>query len=84
MSALISGKNYPNPASDYTWIKLTEAAKGGVIEVFNMDGAIVLSANVGDNTLYRLDVSKIMSGIYTCRLKTASGRSDSFRLVISR
>ncbi|HBZ65635.1 MAG TPA: hypothetical protein DEO70_02280 [Bacteroidales bacterium] len=84
VNALISGNNYPNPASDYTWIRLADAAKGGVIEVYNMNGAVVLSANVGVNTLYRLDVSKINSGIYTCRLKTAAGESDSFRLVISR
>lgn len=68
VNTLLSGQNYPNPASGYTWIAVSKEAEGGILEIYNMSGNLVLTRHLGSELLYRIDLSGLSSGIYTYRV----------------
>ncbi|MBK6966500.1 MAG: Omp28-related outer membrane protein [Bacteroidales bacterium] len=84
MNSLISGQNYPNPASEYTWIAVSEAAAGGTIEIYNLNGTRVITRPLGSETLNRIDLSNLPSGIYTYRIVKGNEVSGSKKLTVIR
>jgi hypothetical protein len=84
MSSLISGQNYPNPASDFTWIAVSEEAAGGVIEIYNISGTRVFTRQLGSEMLNRIELSSLPSGIYTYRVVNGKKTSGSKKLIVIR
>ncbi|MDY0102002.1 MAG: Omp28-related outer membrane protein [Lentimicrobium sp.] len=84
INTLLNGQNYPNPASDYTYIRVTEAAKTGVIEIYNLKGQIVSSQTIDNSMLTRIDVSHLPEGVYAYRVISANNTSEARKLTIVR
>jgi hypothetical protein len=84
INTLLSGQNYPNPANDYTYIRVTEAAKNGTIEVYNLKGQVVLSQTIGNSMLARIDVSQLPEGVYAYRVISANNTSEARKLTVIR
>ena len=82
MNALISGQNYPNPASDYTWIKVTEAAANGTIEIYSLNGKLVMQQGLGNTILNRVDLGSLPSGMYSYRIVSGNKVSEARKLTI--
>lgn len=82
VSALMNGQNYPNPASDHTWIKVTEAARGGNIEIYTMNGIKAANQPVGNESIVRVDLSGLATGVYTYRVVSGSSVSEARKLTI--
>ncbi len=58
---------YPNPASDYITIKTNETEQNSLIEIFDDAGNLVIS-KVQKTKPYKVDLSKIKSGLYVLKL----------------
>lgn len=82
VNSLLSGQNYPNPADDYTWIAITNAAKGGILEIYNMNGKKVMTQQLGGELIYRISLTNLPSGIYTYRVVNGNNNSESRKLSI--
>lgn len=81
-NALITGQNYPNPASDYTYIAISKEATGGVLEIYNMSGLKVLSQELNNGLLYRINVTDLNSGVYSYSIVKNNTRSVARKLII--
>lgn len=84
VNSLKSGQNYPNPASDYTYINVNEASKGGRIEVYNTNGQIVASQSIGNSVLVRLDLSNLSEGMYIYKVVSGNITSEARKLTVIR
>lgn len=84
VNALMSGQNYPNPASEYTYIPVSKAAQGGVIEIYNLNGKRVLTQKVGSDLVYQVNLSKLPSGFYTYRVVNGNNISETHKLSVIR
>ncbi len=84
MKALSLGQNFPNPASDYTWISVSESASGGTLEIYNLNGTRVITRTLGKETLIRVELKNLPSGIYTYRIVKGSVVSGSKKLTVIR
>lgn len=80
--ALMLGQNYPNPAQSYTFIPVNNANKGARLEVLDMNGRVVKSAQMNESVLYKLNVEDLPQGLYTYRLLNGSQVSASYRLQV--
>ena len=79
---------YPNPAGEQTTISFTNAVKEQVaVQVFNMQGAVVLNLPVKDYASgqhqIKLDCSSLNAGVYHIRL-TAGSKAFNQKLTISK
>lgn len=82
VNALMTGQNYPNPASEYTYINLNEKAAGGTLEVYNMSGVRVMNIKLGNSILCKVNVSALPSGIYTYRVVNGNSVSQSRKMSV--
>lgn len=60
---------YPNPANDKLNIDIEEKA---TLEIVNVQGQIVDRKSLTEN-LHIIDISNLVSGVYTLRIKTSNG-----------
>jgi hypothetical protein len=84
MKALSLSQNYPNPASDYTWLAISESGHGSTLEIYNLNGTRVINRPLGNETLIRLELKNLPSGIYTYRIVKGSEVSGSKKLTVIR
>lgn len=84
MNTLMNGQNYPNPAKDYTWLKVSEEAAGGMIEIYNLSGNLVKQQKLGDNILNRIDLSNLPTGMYSYRIVAGNKVSEARKLTVVR
>ena len=84
VNTLLSGQNYPNPASDYTFINVSEVARGGMVEIYNLNGQLVSSQSVGNSALVRLDLSNLNKGMYVYRVVSGNTTSEARKLTVIR
>lgn len=84
VQTLMSGQNYPNPAGDFTFIPLNEAAAGGILEVYSLNGKLVLRQETGNQKLLRVDLSQLKSGIYSYRVLAGNKASETLKLTVIR
>ena len=84
INCLISGQNYPNPASDYTYINVNEAAKGGMIQIYNLNGQLITNQSVGNSAIVRLDLSNLNEGMYIYRIVSGNTTSEARKLTVIR
>ena len=84
VNALLNGQNYPNPAKEFTYIKVTEAAKGGSIEIYNMNGQVISNQNIDSSLLTRIDVSQLPEGVYVYRVISGNNTSEARKLTVVR
>jgi hypothetical protein len=64
-----SYKLYPNPAYDKLYIEIDEKA---TLEIINIQGKILDTKSLTDK-VNNLDLSNLVSGVYTLRIKTDRG-----------
>ena len=84
LNSLLSGQNYPNPASDYTFVNVNAAAKGGKVEIYNLNGQLISSQSVGNSMLIRLDLSSLSEGMYVYRVVSGNTTSEARKLTVIR
>jgi len=84
VNTLINGQNFPNPASDYTFIKVTEAAAGGSLQVYNLSGNLVMQQELGNTMLQRINLSNLPSGLYSYRIVSGNKVSEARKLTVIR
>ena len=84
VNSLISRQNYPNPASNYTYINVEEAAKGGMIQIYNLNGQLISSHSVGNSALVHLDLSNLNEGMYVYRIVSGNITSEAHKLTVIR
>ncbi len=84
VNTLLSGQNYPNPANDFTFIKVTEAAKGGMIEIYNLKGQVVSTQSIDNSMLTRIDLSQLPEGVYAYRVVSGNNTSEARKLTVIR
>ncbi len=84
VNALLNGQNYPNPASDYTFVNVNEAARGGRIEIYNLNGQVVAIQPIENSTIVRLDLSNLNKGMYVYRIVSGNTTSEARKLTVIR
>lgn len=84
MDALTTGQNYPNPASDFTFINVTEEGSGGIVEIYNINGTKVMESQIGNRLVQRINLEQLPSGIYTYRVIAGNKISASRKLLIAK
>lgn len=82
VNALMTGQNYPNPASNYTFIPVSKAAQGGTLEIFNLNGQRILTQQIGSDLLYQINLTELPSGFYTYRVVNGRNISESHKLSV--
>ncbi|MGE5383692.1 MAG: Omp28-related outer membrane protein [Omnitrophica WOR_2 bacterium] len=80
VSALMSGQNYPNPATTYTYIPVSKDANGGQLEIYNMNGTRVISQAIGSELLYKINLNNLPAGIYTYRVVNGDKVSETHKM----
>lgn len=74
---------YPNPTSNFSWIDITISNQTGKLEgqVYNMLGQLVIPATftVNSSGKYRIDFSKLPSGMYVLWIRYTSPYSMAVR-----
>lgn len=71
-------KIYPNPTSDYIFVKA--APKGATISIYSLVGALIDNVVV-ENNLTQINVSSLAVGTYILQIKTANGESLSSKII---
>jgi hypothetical protein len=61
-------KVYPNPTSDYVYIKLKSNSKIEQVEIYDLSGKIVKQINIKED---KIDLSFLEKGIYILKLKNS-------------
>lgn len=84
MKTLMNDQNYPNPAGDFTYIRTSDAAKGGFIEIYNMNGSRVVNQAIGNSLLNRVNLSELPNGMYTYRIISGNNISEAKKLTVIR
>ena len=68
---------YPNPASDVISLKTAQNVEVTAIEIYNLAGQKVITANEPEN----IEVSQLSAGTYLLKAKTSDGQSVTKKIV---
>jgi len=83
----ISAAVYPNPASDFLFIRF-QSKKSDALELNILDnkGALVKRMAIADNNLNEIsiDASSFKTGLYFAELKSASGETAVTKFIVTR
>ncbi len=60
---------YPNPTTDFVNIKLDKSVINGTVEIYNWNGQLLKSSTINQDLM--MDISDLMTGVYTVRIQTA-------------
>ncbi len=82
VTALMTGQNYPNPATDYTFIPVSKEAQGGEIEIYSMNGSRLLTQKIGNELLIKVNLSSLPAGFYTYRVVNGNSISEAYKLMV--
>ncbi|MDX1904320.1 MAG: GEVED domain-containing protein [Thermonemataceae bacterium] len=76
---------YPNPATTSATIRLAgNDGETNTVQIFDMAGRNVYSANVESNKNHELDLSRFEKGLYLINISTASGVVERKKLVVQK
>ncbi len=75
-------KIYPIPANDILYIKNINGVN--LINIYSMDGRLVLEKSLNTNSEISLDVSSLSNGAYIINLSNGSNSSQSKMILISK
>jgi hypothetical protein len=85
MLALSLGQNYPNPASDHTFIPFTELNKDVTLQVVDLSGRILSESKVSKGTgIFKLNTSALEPGMYLYRISDGETTSSAKPLQVIR
>ena len=71
---------YPNPASTEAYLNWPVEQKGGLIQIMDAQGRILMEHQALENGLSRLDLSEMPAGLYKVYFE-GTGLSASFSIV---
>ncbi len=71
---------YPNPASTEAYLKWPVEHKGGLIQIMDTQGRVLLEHQAEENGLSRLDLTELPAGLYKVCLSD-TGLCASFSIV---
>lgn len=74
---------YPNPASDFLYIKSNDSNKVKDIEFYNTLGNRVYYVNVSNLSAMKIDVSNLKKGIYLVKLNFENSETTSSKLIMN-
>lgn len=72
---------YPNPAAAEFTVRINENNKSGVVEIYSALGELLISKNVGSQTLINFDTREFESGVYLIRY-ISEGFAESKYIVV--
>lgn len=78
----ISGKVYPNPASDFIYVE-SNASQNSEIAIYNITGQLVKTVPVTSEKT-QINISELQNGIYFYSIITNGIKVDSKRFVVSK
>ncbi len=86
IEALKMGQNYPNPANEFTYVRLSAPSKEEMtLTIFDMMGRPVLNdVFAAGVTEQRVDVSTLTQGVYTYQLSNGKSFGSARQLTIVR
>ena len=64
---------YPNPSNNYLNISLDEGVSNSSIQIYNMNGQLLLSRALNSNTI-RIDVSDFINSLYFVHQLDGAGK----------
>lgn len=75
-------KLYPNPAMDELNLKINNSENIKLIQITDMNGNALININVGEiQSIGKINVSELTSGIYFVRVLGSNGQNDMFKFV---
>ena len=78
----IEGLNiYPNPASDFVTIELTDANNEGQVEILNLLGQVVLTQPLNKDISSRINITNLDAAVYLIKV-TSNGKTSTRKIVI--
>ena len=75
---------YPNPATDYAWVRFNQPANSGMkAEIYDNMGKLLYSEVIqpGDEEIY-IDTYKFVKGLYFIRISNGTDRSEILKLIV--
>lgn len=73
---------YPNPAEDAINLPLANGQQTGTLQVFSMSGQIIENKEISNQPLYSLNTQGWKPGVYTYRVITTTGASESKKFMV--
>ena len=70
---------FPNPTSSKITVTPTKGNNFKFLQVFSVNGAIVIEENLAKNDFFTLDVSALKCGIYLLKLITNNGTYETYK-----
>jgi len=67
---------YPNPSSDFVYLKADNALFGKIYSFFDLNGKLLKRATLNENSA--IDMSEFASGIYCIKIE---GNNQTFKIV---
>jgi len=64
---------FPNPVSDVVYLQYPELQENASLNLLNAQGQLIQSHNISGVQQSKLDVSQLVSGVYTLRLQSDKG-----------
>jgi len=75
---------YPNPAENAINLPLLYGQQTGTLQVFSLSGQLKLNTEISNQTLYRLNTQDWKPGLYTYRVITTEGASESKKFMVKQ
>ena len=71
---------FPNPTADFVQIQFDKATNNNVIELFSVEGKLLLSETKNATTISQIDMSKYSNGTYLLKIKTVNN-NKSYKII---
>ena len=72
----------PNPAKGHTTLFSKSIIKNAVIEIYNVEGSLLLKQNATDSYKVDLDISKLPQGFYLVKIIDANNSVNSVKMAV--
>ncbi len=72
---------FPNPTADFIQVKFEKGNENNTLELFSVEGKLILSQQTNSNTTSQIDMSPYSNGTYMLRIKNKSSKDKSYQIV---
>ena len=72
---------FPNPTADFVQIQFDKATDNSLIELFSIEGNLLLSETKSSTTISQIDMSKYANGTYLLKLSNKNAKGKSYQII---
>jgi hypothetical protein len=72
---------FPNPTADFIQVKFEKGNENTTIELFSVEGKLILSQQTNSNTTSQIDMSTYSNGTYMLKIKNKSSKDKSYQII---